>query len=489
MAADLGPAGSSEPSLCEAFSPGAPLGDAYSSRFQLRVPVPEGMTSTNAAAKLFDALKPKPYWVAARCHESLEFVAVWGAEQQPIRQKMKRHLADWLKVDPAAVKRSIANQGLRAWRFEAIAGLRKLRYEASDRERPAEVDFSVAGGLTNEKLNALLIELGGSSAWGEREKDLATRADELMKRHVWGDEDVDTRLFGDRAFLADHLRRKGPENFVKDMKRRVREAELKGQTLVSLCTAAAGGAQPFTSAAELQGSGWQLEICAGLATPVHQVRGVLVLGPPRCGKSHVGHQLYKALPVGTVVKVQEAAQADIYTFGTKLGASTVLLQIDEFEGKTSLAKMKNLLEPHNSGFEVRTGSSKAGQTHTALPQDMRVLITSNWKKEELARAYTGSGATEEDLDAFWERVTVIDLFRRGVLKRPRQERQDLPPERVAATMVALAAKEVLPFPRQATPSSCTVTGPRGHSPPPASFSPRPDPPKRRRLSAPAQLTS
>ena len=143
-------------------------------------------------------------------------------------------------------------------------------------------------------------------------------------------------------------------------------AELQGQTLASFCTAASGGAQAFAAAAEVDGTGWQLEICAALAPPPHQIRGVLVLGPPRCGKCHVGHQLYEALPPGTVVKAQEADKADIYTFGTKRGASAVLLQIDEFEAKTPLAKMKNLLEPQNTGFEVRTGSSKAGQTHTSL---------------------------------------------------------------------------------------------------------------------------
>ena len=265
-------------------------------------------------------------------------------------------------------------------------------------------------------------------------------------------------------------------------------AELQGQTLASFCTAASGGAQAFTTAAEVHGSGWQLEICAALATPPHQIRGVLALGPPRCGKCHVGHQVYEALPPGTVVKAQEADKADIYTFGTKRGASAVLLQIDEFEAKAPLAKMKNLLEPHNTGFEVRTGSSKAGQTHTSLPPDLRVLITSNRKKEELERAYRTGGATDEDLDAFWERVQVVDLFRRDVQKRPRQDRRDLSPARVAATLAAYAAAATLPFPRQPTPSSSSICGPRERSPPAPDFSPQPAPPKRLCLSAPSKLT-
>ena len=388
MAAPLGAAGSAPPSVCAQLAPGPPLNDAHTSHLQLRLPLPPGMTSDAAAATVLAAFPTKPAWVAARCYESLEFVAVWGGKAQPIRQKVKTSLAKWLRLGPDSVKEAFEKQGLTAWRFEAIPALRRLRYEPSAAGRPAELDFSVAGDLTNGKLNELLTELQGSSAWSEKERDLASRADELMKRHVYGDEDMDTRLFGDRAFLAEHLRRKGAENFVKDMRRRVREAELKGQTLVSLCTAASGGAQAFTTAAEVNGSGWQLEICAALATPPHQIRGVLALGPPRCGKCHVGHQLYEALPPGTVVKAQEADKADIYTFGTKRGASAVLLQIDEFEAKAPLAKMRNLLEPHNTGFEVRTGSSKAGQTHKSLPSELRVLITPNRKK----RSWSGPTA-------------------------------------------------------------------------------------------------
>lgn len=47
--------------------------------------------------------------------------------------------------------------------------------------------------------------------------------------------------------------------------------------------------------AELHGSGWQLQL---MAKPEHQVRGVLVVGSSRCGKSHVGHQLFAVLPQG-----------------------------------------------------------------------------------------------------------------------------------------------------------------------------------------------
>ena len=473
-------------SLLKQLAPGKPRSDDKATHVQLRIPVPAGLMAEDAAATVFKALKPEPEWVAARCKEHLEFIAVWGGEQQPRRQKLKQELAGWLVVEQAAVKDAFAAAGLRAWRFDAIASLRRLRNESSAPDRPAELDFSSAGWLTSQRVNELQQELSGSGS--EREREAAERAEDLMRRHVYGTEDLSTRLLADRAFLADHLRRKGPETFVKDMKQRVREAELQDQTLVSLCAAAAGGAEPYSSAASLNGSGWQLDICAGLASPPPQIRGVMVLGPPRCGKSHVGHQLYKALPPGAVLKVQEAEHADIYTFGTQLGPGTVLLQIDEFEGKTPLAKMKNLLEPHNEGFEVRTGSSKSGTTHSSLPKDLRVLITSNWTKAELVRAYKGAGATDHDLDALWERVLLIDLFESSVVKRPREHREDLPPARVAATLVAMAAAPSLPFPRQTAPTSTSVVLPSGNSPPPRSFSPQPSPlPKRRRLSAPGKL--
>jgi hypothetical protein len=83
--------------------------------------------------------------------------------------------------------------------------------------------------------------------------------------------------------------------------------------------------------------------------------------------------------------VQGADQVDSYAFGTQLVPETVLLQIDEFEGKTPAAKLKNLLEPHNKGFEVRTGSSRNSKTHTQLPPNLMVLITSNWTPEQLRK--------------------------------------------------------------------------------------------------------
>ena len=50
-----------------------------------------------------------------------------------------------------------------------------------------------------------------------------------------------------------------------------------------------------------------------------------------------------------------------------------MLQLDEFECRTGIAKLKNLLEPHNEGFEFRTGASKGGKTHTSVPANLLVL--------------------------------------------------------------------------------------------------------------------
>lgn len=150
--------------------------------------------------------------------------------------------------------------------------------------------------------------------------------------------------------------------------------------------------------------------------------------------------------------------------------------------------MKNLLEPHNEGFEFRSGSSKGTKTHTSLPKNLLVLITTNWGKDAIEQAYKRSGATDEDLDALWERLTVVDLFARQVLKRPREERQDLDPARVAATIAHMADAACIPFPRQAVPSSCSVFAP----PSPVAAPPSPPNDEKRKaqwkcFSAPSKL--
>ena len=71
----------------------------------------------------------------------------------------------------------------------------------------------------------------------------------------------------------------------------------------------------------------------------------------------------------------------------------------------------------------------------------------------------GRGATDTDMDALWERLTVIDLFFMKVTKKPRAERVDLEPGRVAATVASLAGAAALPFPRQPVPSSSAVFAP------------------------------
>ena len=218
-----------------------------------------------------------------------------------------------------------------------------------------------------------------------------------------------------------------------------------------MCATAAGAAEPFRTAEDVNGTGWQLTICEKLASG--KPRGVLVTGPQQCGKSHIGHQLHEILPKGTVSKILEADQADIYAFGTDLGEDTVLLVIDEFSAKTDLAKMRNLLDKHSAGLEVRTGSSKSGRTHSKLPRHLVVLLTSNWQPQELVDKYKEAGATDVDIAAFWERVALVDLFHLGVVTRPEAERVDLDPARVAATIASASAQEALPFVRQAVPAT------------------------------------
>ena len=42
-----------------------------------------------------------------------------------------------------------------------------------------------------------------------------------MQRYVYGSESIATRVLTDSFFQSDVLKRKGPENFVKDMKERI----------------------------------------------------------------------------------------------------------------------------------------------------------------------------------------------------------------------------------------------------------------------------
>ena len=370
--------------MCAKLAPKTPSTDNHGTRLKLRLAPPSAWTAETAAAELMKSMKPDPMWVAAWTSDLVvDFVVVWG-DRHPLRQKLKENLHGWLNMDKETVKAAFKSVGVGAWRFDAIASLQLLQQQGPDR-------LSVSHVLTDRLLQQLQVELKGLPSWGERDKDMAAKAQDLMRRHVYGSENLSTRALADSYFQADLLKRKGPENFVKDMQERVRLSQLDGQTLVSLCAAAGAAARSYQHVSELNGSGWQLHLMSAFAKPEHQVRGVLVLGLPRCGKSHVGHQLYAGLPQGAVVKVQEAEQADIYTFGTKLEQGTVLLQIDEFEAKTSIAKLKNLLEPRSVGFEVRSGSSKGSKTHTTLPPNLQILITSNWNRDEVVAAYRRQG--------------------------------------------------------------------------------------------------
>ena len=115
-----------------------------------------------------------------------------------------------------------------------------------------------------------------------------------------------------------------------------------------------------------------------------------------------------------------------------------------------------------------------------------VLITSNSTKDALTQAYKRAGASDEDLEALWERLTVIDLYALRVQKRPRHQRQDLSPTRVAATVVSLAAQAAVPFSRQLVPANVL-----GYAPPspPQPWSPVSSLKKKpRRYSAPGVLS-
>ena len=454
--------------------------DKHGRCFHLRVETPVGLEWNTAAQTLLDRLVPTPQWVAVRRPaEYVEFIAVWGPELQPRREGFKKTVAQALQVSDAVVEEAMKSTGLRAWRFDAVAELRRLHAAAAP-GLGSEVYFSYAGMLTGPKLLDLANDLGAPKD-GDREGKLKGQAVALMERHVYGDEDFDARVLADQDYMADLLRRKGPEKFITEQRTRLRRLELKGATLVSLCSAAAAGAEPYLTSDDVHGSVFQLTIAEGVATPRHQTRGVIVVGPARTGKSHIGHQLYGILPSGTVVKVQEADAADIYSFGTKLCAETVLLQIDEFEAKTHLSKLRNLLDPHSEGFEVRTGSSKSGSTHTCLPESLMVIVTSNWTKAQLDSQFLQQGAKAADIDAFWERVTLIDLYAAGVEKRPKEERVDLEPARVAATVAHFASTGPQGFTRQAPP-------PERPRPLKATFPHLADAApeaKRRRLSAPA----
>jgi hypothetical protein len=445
-------------SLAEQLAAPAAAGEGRAPKVALEVPVPTAIwpaLSVDAASRIAAAFSPEPTWVAAGVGDStMSFVVVWGPKQQPLRKQLKsKQLVEWLSglgLDAAAVKKAVHDAGQTMWRADPVATLRAFV------NIPNHV-ISTAGTVNAAMVQDLSKELGGLATWGERDKALTQKAKELMTRHVLGDESIDQRFLHDDYLLTDLLRRRGPEGFVKEMKARVARLDSEGKTLPALCAEHADGAEPL-GVADLHGSNWQMRVMGSLATPHTELRAVLVSGPTRTGKSHVANQLYRLLPGGAVVKVKETDEKDLYKLGTKVGPGTVLLLYDEFEGRMPLAELKNHLDSNNDGQEVRTGSSKSGNTHTELPVGLKWLITSQWRWPKIVETYKARGATEEDIQALLERVEFIDLYEEGVKTRPKVERVDLPPDRVAATVVSLVptgvvteAQRCRPFPRQRVP--------------------------------------
>ena len=132
---------------------------------------PEGWASENAVTRLMQVLKLEPAWVAARTTDVLvEFVAVWGETHQPKFEQLKKRLPAALEQDAAFLKLVFQAAGVNAWRFDAIAALQHMRADAL----PGQL--SVAGLLSNDRLAKLAAEMGGFPSWGDRDKDLAGKA-------------------------------------------------------------------------------------------------------------------------------------------------------------------------------------------------------------------------------------------------------------------------------------------------------------------------
>ena len=216
--------------------------DAHGRCFRLRVATTTGLAWESAAQAVLDRLVPTPQWVAARRPtDHVEFIAVWGHDLQPRRQGFKKVVARALEVSEAVVEAALKATGLRAWRFDAVAELRRLHAAAAPASG-AEISFSYAGILTAPVLAELMSDLGVAPT-ADREDKHKKQAVALMERHVYGDEDYDARVLADQEYMADLLRRKGAEKFIAEQRARLRRLELKDATLLSLCSAAAAGAE------------------------------------------------------------------------------------------------------------------------------------------------------------------------------------------------------------------------------------------------------
>ena len=159
------------------------------------------------------------------------------------------------------------------------------------------------------------------------------------------------------------------------------------------------------------------------------------------------------------------------------------MQIDEFVGNTGVDKLNMLCDPKAAGDEVRTGpSSSKGPTHAVLGANLQVVITSNLTKAELHTVYANQDFAAEQVQAFFDRCVLLDLYSLGVETRPEQDRFDLDAGRLCATIASMAAKADVPFPRQPVPPSAAFL--KGWEEPRAITAPRA---KRPRFSCPGAL--
>jgi hypothetical protein len=224
------------------LQPKASKGDSSGKALQLRLPLLAGVPLQTAGQHLLEKVKPRPWWVAtcAAAEDCMDMIVVWD-ETQPRRQKLKENFHT---MERAIVKQAFDDTGCCAWRFDPVAALHKMHTSVAQ-NAPAEDSFSTAGFLSAELVGSVVTEMSGLASWGDRDKDYGKRVQELLNRHVYGQEDLDTRILTDRFFQAGLLKRKGPVQFAAEMRERARRAELQGETLVSLCGAAAGAAEPL----------------------------------------------------------------------------------------------------------------------------------------------------------------------------------------------------------------------------------------------------
>ena len=93
-----------------------------------------------------------------------------------------------------------------------------------------------------------------------------------------------------------------------------------------------------------------------------------------------------------------------------------------------------------------------------MPHALKIVITCQWRLEDIEKAYKKQGAAEQDWKAPIERWDVVDVYAAGLETRPQERRVDLCPKRVAATVVECAHAHRIPFQRQSVPAAAFSWG-------------------------------